>query len=45
MLSMEQNHDQAPDANPSRARRGRRGVHAGPVRGGRLHHRAPLCVV
>ena len=42
MLSMEQNHDQAPDASPSRARGGRRGIHAGPVRDGGIHHRAPL---
>ncbi|MGY4362110.1 hypothetical protein ACVW0J_008603 [Bradyrhizobium sp. i1.7.7] len=45
MLSMEQNHDQAPDASPSRARGGRRGVHAGPVRDGSIHHRAPLRAV
>jgi len=45
MLSMEHDHDQTPDASPSRARRGRRGIHAGPVRDGGLHHRAPFRAV
>lgn len=38
--SMEHDHDQAPDASPSRTRRGRRGVHAGLVRDGSLRPRA-----
>jgi len=42
---MEHDHGQAPDASRSRARGGRRGVHAGPVRDRGVRPRTPLCTV